>query len=110
VAHCPSSNLKLASGVAPVQKMVNLGLHVGIGTDGPASNNDLDMFEETRLAAFLQKGTFGDPTLLPAKTACLWLLLKALRPPHRPSDRLAGTGQAGRYSRDHDPYSPTAPP
>lgn len=72
VAHCPSSNLKLASGVAPVQKMVNLGLHVGLGTDGPASNNDLDMFEETRLAAFLQKGIFGDPTLLPAKTA--WAL------------------------------------
>ncbi len=69
VAHCPSSNLKLASGVAPVQKMIELGLHVGIGTDGPASNNDLDMFEETRLASFLQKGIFGDPTLLPAKKA-----------------------------------------
>lgn len=69
VAHCPSSNLKLASGVAPIQKMVDMGLNVGIGTDGPASNNDLDMFEETRLAAFLQKGIFGDPTLLPAKTA-----------------------------------------
>ncbi len=69
VAHCPSSNLKLASGVAPIQKMIDLGLHVGIGTDGAASNNDLDMFEETRLAAFLQKGIFGDPTLLPAKTA-----------------------------------------
>lgn len=72
VAHCPSSNLKLASGVAPVQKMVDLGLHVGIGTDGPASNNDLDMFEETRLAAFLQKGIFNDPTLLTAKQA--WAL------------------------------------
>ncbi len=72
VAHCPSSNLKLASGVAPVQKMINLGLHVGIGTDGPASNNDIDMFEETRLASFLQKGIFGDPTLLPARTA--WAL------------------------------------
>jgi 5-methylthioadenosine/S-adenosylhomocysteine deaminase len=69
VAHCPSSNLKLASGVAQVQKMVDLGLHVGIGTDGPASNNDLDMFEETRLAAFLAKGCFGDPMALPAKTA-----------------------------------------
>ncbi len=69
VAHCPSSNLKLASGVAKIQEMVDTGLHVGIGTDGPASNNDLDMFEETRLAAFLQKGIFGDPTLLPAKMA-----------------------------------------
>jgi 5-methylthioadenosine/S-adenosylhomocysteine deaminase len=67
VAHCPSSNLKLASGVAPVQEMINMGLNVGIGTDGPASNNDLDMFEEARLASFLQKGIFGDPTLLPAK-------------------------------------------
>jgi 5-methylthioadenosine/S-adenosylhomocysteine deaminase len=69
VVHCPSSNLKLASGVAHVQDMLNAGLHVGIGTDGPASNNDLDMFEETRLAAFLAKGCFGDPVALPAKTA-----------------------------------------
>jgi 5-methylthioadenosine/S-adenosylhomocysteine deaminase len=69
VAHNPSSNLKLASGAAPVAKMLELGLNVGIGTDGPASNNDLDMFEETRLAAFLAKGISGDPTVLPAKQA-----------------------------------------
>ncbi|MBI3962720.1 MAG: amidohydrolase family protein, partial [Deinococcus sp.] len=69
MAHCPSSNLKLASGVAPVVKMLELGLNVGIGTDGPASNNDLDMFEETRLAAFLAKGISGDPTALPARRA-----------------------------------------
>ncbi len=69
VAHCPTSNLKLASGVAPVAKMLELGLNVGIGTDGPASNNDLDMFEETRLAALLAKGITGDPTVLPAKKA-----------------------------------------
>lgn len=69
VAHCPSSNLKLASGPAPVSKMLELGLHVGIGTDGPASNNDLDMFEEVRLAALLAKGITGDPTTLPAYTA-----------------------------------------
>lgn len=69
VAHCPTSNLKLASGVAPIPKMLELGLKVGIGTDGPASNNDLDMFEETRLAAILAKGTGGDPTLVPAKKA-----------------------------------------
>lgn len=69
VAHCPTSNLKLASGVAPIPKMLELGLKVGIGTDGPASNNDLDMFEETRLAAILAKGIGGDPTILPARKA-----------------------------------------
>ncbi|HEX2914412.1 MAG TPA: amidohydrolase [Chloroflexia bacterium] len=69
VAHNPTSNLKLASGVAPVRQMLEAGLHVGIGTDGPASNNDLDMFEETRLAALLAKGFSGDPTALPAREA-----------------------------------------
>jgi 5-methylthioadenosine/S-adenosylhomocysteine deaminase len=69
VAHNPSSNMKLASGIAPVKRMLELGLCVGIGTDGPASNNDLDMFEEIRLAAFLAKGASGDPTALPAQTA-----------------------------------------
>ena len=69
VAHNPSSNLKLASGFAPVRKMLDVGLNVGIGTDGPASNNDLDMFEEVRLAAFLAKVNTNDPTALPAPTA-----------------------------------------
>ena len=69
VAHNPSSNLKLASGFAPVAKMLEMGLNVGIGTDGPASNNDLDMFEEVRLAAFLAKSVTGDPTTLPAHQA-----------------------------------------
>ena len=69
VAHNPSSNLKLASGFAPVNKMLEAGLNVGIGTDGTASNNDLDMFEEMRLAAFLGKVTTGDPTAIPAQTA-----------------------------------------
>jgi 5-methylthioadenosine/S-adenosylhomocysteine deaminase len=69
VAHNPSSNLKLASGFAPVRKMLEEGLNVGIGTDGAASNNDLDMFEEIRLAAFLAKSTSNDPTVLPASTA-----------------------------------------
>ena len=68
IAHNPSSNLKLASGVAPIKKMLETGLNVGIGTDGPASNNDLDMFEEIRLAALLAKGFSNDPTALPAKT------------------------------------------
>jgi 5-methylthioadenosine/S-adenosylhomocysteine deaminase len=69
VAHNPSSNLKLASGFAPVSKMMKTGLNVGIGTDGPASNNDLDMFEEIRLASFIAKAHSGDPTALPAQTA-----------------------------------------
>jgi 5-methylthioadenosine/S-adenosylhomocysteine deaminase len=69
VAHNPTSNLKLGAGVAPVARMLELGLDVGIGTDGAASNNDLDMFEETRLAALLAKGIGGDPTALPARQA-----------------------------------------
>ncbi|MCJ7529419.1 MAG: amidohydrolase [Anaerolineales bacterium] len=68
VAHNPSSNLKLASGTAPVSRMLEAGLNVGIGTDSSDSNNDLDMFEEIRLASFLAKVATGDPTVLPAKT------------------------------------------
>ena len=69
VSHNPSSNLKLASGFAPVMKMLETGLNVGIGTDGAASNNDLDMLEEVRLAAFVAKAVTNDPTSLPASTA-----------------------------------------
>lgn len=71
VSHNPSSNLKLASGFAPVTKMLAIGLNVGIGTDGPASNNDLDMFEEVRLAAFIAKAVTNDPTSLPSSQALL---------------------------------------
>jgi 5-methylthioadenosine/S-adenosylhomocysteine deaminase len=69
IAHCPTSNLKLASGIAPIGQMLELGLNVGVGTDGPASNNDLDMFEETRLAALLAKTASSDPTVFPARQA-----------------------------------------
>jgi len=69
VAHNPSSNLKLASGFAPITEMLETGLNVGIGTDGPASNNDLDMFEEVRLASFIAKAVTSDPTALPAPMA-----------------------------------------
>jgi 5-methylthioadenosine/S-adenosylhomocysteine deaminase len=67
VAHNPSSNLKLASGFAPITEMLETGLNVGIATDGPASNNDLDLFEEMRLATFIAKAVTKDPTALPAR-------------------------------------------
>jgi 5-methylthioadenosine/S-adenosylhomocysteine deaminase len=68
VAHNPSSNMKLASGVAPVVKMLEAGVAVGLGTDGPAgSNNDLNLFEEMDLAGKLQKVRLGDPKALPAE-------------------------------------------
>lgn len=69
VAHNPQSNLKLASGIAPLVQMKQAGLTVGIGTDGAASNNNLDMFEEMRLTATLHKATSGDAAAIPARTA-----------------------------------------
>lgn len=66
VVTCPSSNSKLASGIAPIWKYVKEGINVAIGTDGPASNNSLDMFKEMTLVTFLQKVTCKDPEALPA--------------------------------------------
>src|SRR5687768_1823288 len=67
VSHNPESNMKLASGIAPVPQYLNAGVTVGLGTDGAASNNDLDMFEAMRFAALLHKVKTGDPRLLPAR-------------------------------------------
>ena len=69
VAHNPVSNLKLASGIAPVTKMQEKGVRVALGTDGVCSNNNHDLFEEIKLAALLQKGTTGDPRVIPAYDA-----------------------------------------
>ena len=68
VIHNPTSNMKIASGISPVTDMLNAGVLVGLGTDGAASNNDLDMWEEMRLAAFLQKVDKMDPEVLSAST------------------------------------------
>ena len=69
VIHCPESNLKLASGFCPVQTLVKAGVNVALGTDGAASNNNLDMLEEMRIAALLAKGVSGEATAIPAHTA-----------------------------------------
>lgn len=69
IAHCPTANMKLASGAAPVHDMLEAGCRVGIGTDGPASNNDLDMLEELRQAALLGKLQSTDARAVDAETA-----------------------------------------
>ena len=67
--HCPQSNMKLASGFCPVSKLLEKGINLGIGTDGAASNNDLDMMEEMRSTALLAKAVSNDPQSLPAYQA-----------------------------------------
>jgi len=79
VAHCPSSNLKLASGIAPVARLTARGVNIGLGTDGAASNNRLDVFAEMRLAALLAKGASGEATALPAHAVLGMATLNAAR-------------------------------
>ena len=69
VAHCPSSNLKLASGFAPIAKLAEAGVNIALGTDGAASNNRLDLFQEMRTAALLAKAVAGDAQAMPAHAA-----------------------------------------
>lgn len=69
IAHCPSSNLKLGSGIAPVRTLLAAGVNLGLGSDGSASNNRLDVFSEMRLAALLAKGASGDASVMPAHRA-----------------------------------------
>jgi 5-methylthioadenosine/S-adenosylhomocysteine deaminase len=79
VAHCPTSNLKLASGIAPVTDFLRAGINLGLGTDGAASNNRLDLFAEMRLAALLAKGASSDAAALPAAAALKAATLDAAR-------------------------------
>jgi 5-methylthioadenosine/S-adenosylhomocysteine deaminase len=79
VAHCPASNLKLASGIAPVAAMLRQGINVGLGTDGAASNNRLDILGEMRLAALLAKGASGDATAAAAHAVLQMATLNSAR-------------------------------
>ncbi len=96
VAHCPSSNLKFANGFAPVARMLAQGLNVGLGTDGSASNNRLDLFQEMRLAALLAKALSGDAHALPAQQALSMATLdgaRALR-----LDHAIGSIEPGKFA------------
>ncbi|HEY3326943.1 MAG TPA: TRZ/ATZ family hydrolase [Novimethylophilus sp.] len=96
IAHCPTSNLKLASGTAPVTALLEKGVNVGLGSDGAASNNRLDMFGEMRLAALLAKGSSGNAETLPAWQAMEMATINAARA--LGMDEQIGTLQPGKYA------------
>jgi 5-methylthioadenosine/S-adenosylhomocysteine deaminase len=94
VSHNPESNMKLASGTAPVTKYLAAGISLGLGTDGAASNNDLDMFEAMRQASFLAKHAAHDPTVVPAQTSLDMATIGGARA--LGMERLIGSLEAGR--------------
>ncbi|MBA3979458.1 MAG: N-ethylammeline chlorohydrolase [Alcanivorax sp.] len=96
VVHCPESNLKLASGFAPVEALRNAGVNVALGTDGAASNNDLDMLGELRTAALLAKGVAGAADALPADAALAMATLNGARA--LGLDQLTGSLVAGKQA------------
>jgi len=116
VSHNPESNMKLASGTAKVVEMRRAGLAVGLGTDGAASNNDLDMFEAMRQAAFLHKLQTGDPRAIPARTALAMATIDGARAlgmdaligslePGKRADLITVSMTAARQTPMYDPLS-----
>ncbi|MGQ9898247.1 MAG: amidohydrolase [Acidobacteriota bacterium] len=96
IVHCPQSNMKLAAGVAPIPDMRAAGLAIGLGTDGAASNNDLDMFEEMDTAAKLHKVVRRDPTVMPAEAVLEMATIEGARAIHM-ADRI-GSLEAGKLA------------
>jgi 5-methylthioadenosine/S-adenosylhomocysteine deaminase len=94
VAHCPQSNMKLAAGAAPVPQMLKAGVAVGLGTDGAASNNDLNLWEEMDTAAKLHKLTSKDPTVINARQALEMGTIRGARAIHQ--DKEIGSLEAGK--------------
>jgi len=116
VAHCPQSNMKTAAGVAPVREMLAEGMALGLGTDGAASNNDLDMFEEMLTAALLAKSASGDPTAAPAAAVLGMATLGGARAlglddrlgsleVGKQADLVVVSGEAPRLHPSYDPVS-----
>ncbi|MDX1597895.1 MAG: TRZ/ATZ family hydrolase [Marinobacter sp.] len=96
VIHCPESNLKLASGLCPVQKLSEAGINIAIGTDGAASNNDLDLFGELRTAAMVAKVVAGDAAALPAHQAIAMATIQGARALGRERD--LGSLESGKLA------------
>lgn len=96
IAHCPTSNMKLASGIAPVARLIEAGLQVGLGTDGAASNNRIDLFQEMRQAALLAKVSTLDATAIPAHVALRMATLDAARA--LGLDQITGSIRAGKHA------------
>ncbi len=96
IVHCPESNLKLASGFCPVFELLRAGVNVALGTDGAASNNDLDMLDEMRVAALLAKAVSGDATALPARQALRMATLHGARA--LGLDQVTGSISTGKYA------------
>ena len=116
VSHNPESNMKLASGTAPVPALRRAGVPVGLGTDGAASNNDLDMFEAMRQAAFLHKLTTGDPRAVPATVALAMATIEGARAlqmddrigslePGKRADLIVVSTKGARQTPMYDPIS-----
>jgi len=96
VVHCPESNRKLASGFCPVQKLLDAGVNVALGTDGAASNNDLDMVSEMHTAALLAKGVANDASALPAARALTMATLNGARA--MGLDAVIGSLEPGKFA------------
>jgi 5-methylthioadenosine/S-adenosylhomocysteine deaminase len=116
VSHNPESNMKLASGVAPVPAYVSAGVPVGLATDGAASNNDLDMFEAMRVAALLHKHETADPATLPARTVLEMATIRGARAlglearigslePKKRADIITVSTSGARQTPMYDPVS-----
>lgn len=110
VAHCPLSNMKLSSGTCRVPELLEAGATVGLGTDGPASSNDLDLFLAMRVAALLHKSATGNPTVLPARSVLRMATIESARA--LGIDHLAGSIEVGKRADvvRLDPDSPSLMP